>query len=64
MPARAKPAADALDLTPTPNARGDLRRLPSAACRQHLSALYNVANDGRSGPGCRVTAGAAVRLYT
>ena len=30
MPARAKPAADALDLTPTPDARGDLRRLPSA----------------------------------
>ena len=64
MPARAKPAADALDLTPTPDARGDLRRLPSVAPRQHLPALYSVATDGRSGPGRRVTAGAAVRLYT
>ncbi len=62
MPARAKPAADALDLTPTPDARGDLRQLPSVARLQHLTALYSVATDGRSGPGCRVTAGAAGRL--
>ena len=64
MPARPKPAAEALDLTPTPDARGDLRRLPSVARLEHLPALYIVATDGRSGPGRRVTAGAAGRLHT